>query len=45
MDQPSFAEVELENKMRKTRQEWLLERMARLIPWQRWRKRIERFYP
>ena len=34
MDQPSFAEVEFENKKRKTRRELFLERMDGLIPWQ-----------
>ena len=45
MDQPSFAEVEFENKKRKTRRELFLERMDRLIPWQRLEERIKPFYP
>ena len=45
MDQPSFAEVEFENKKRKTRRELFLERMDRLIPWQRLVERIKPFYP
>ncbi len=34
MDQPSFADMEYQDKKRKTRRELFLERMDGLIPWQ-----------
>ena len=37
MEQPTFADLEYQNKKRKTRRELFLERMDGLIPWQRWR--------
>ena len=45
MDQPTFADLEFENKKRKTRQELFLERMDGLIPWQRLEDRLRPFYP
>ena len=45
MDQPTFADVEYENKKRKTRRERFLERMDGLIPWERLEGRIRPFYP
>ena len=44
MNQMSFAEVEYENKKRKTRRELFLERMDSLIPWDRLVKRLKRVY-
>ena len=34
MEQPTFGELEYENKKRKTRREKFLERMEGLIPWE-----------
>ena len=45
MDQPTFADLEFENKKRKTRRELFLERMDGLIPWQRLEERIRPYYP
>ena len=45
MDQPTFADLEFENKKRKTRREVFLERMDGLIPWQRLEERIRPYYP
>lgn len=44
MDQKSFSDLEYDNKKRKTRREIFLERMDKLIPWQRLEKRIRRHY-
>jgi IS5 family transposase len=44
MDQMSFAEVEYQNKKRKTRRELFLERMDSLIPWNRLVKKLKRVY-
>ena len=40
MDQPTFGDLEFQNKKRKTRRELFLERMDGLIPWQRLEERI-----
>ena len=40
----SFAEIEYQNKKRKTRREKFLERMDSLIPWDRLVKRLKRHY-
>ena len=44
MDQRTFAELEFQNKKRKTRRELFLERKEGLIPWQRLEERIGSFY-
>lgn len=44
MDQMSFAEIEYQNKKRKTRRELFLERMDSLIPWDRLVKKLKRSY-
>ena len=43
--QLSFADSEYSQKRRKTRREIFLERMDKLIPWQRLETLIEPFYP
>ncbi|MGY6555044.1 MAG: IS5 family transposase [Wenzhouxiangella sp.] len=45
MDQLSFADLEYENKKRKTRREKFLERMDALIPWPRLLKKLKKHYP
>ena len=45
MDQPTFGDLEFQNKKRKTRRELFLERMDGLIPWQRLEERIRPYYP
>ena len=45
MEQPTFADLEFENKKRKTRREQFLERVDGLIPWQRLEERIHPYYP
>ncbi len=45
MEQKSFADIEYDNKKRKTRREKFLERMDALIPWARLEKRIRKHYP
>jgi len=45
MDQISFAEAEYQNKKRKTRREKFLDRMDRLMPWDRLLKQLKRHYP
>ncbi|TVQ27203.1 MAG: IS5 family transposase [Wenzhouxiangella sp.] len=45
MDQLSFADLEYENKKRKTRRERFLERMDALIPWVLLIKLLKRHYP
>jgi transposase, IS5 family len=45
MDQLSFADLEYENKKRKTRREKFLERMDALIPWPRLLKKLNKHYP
>ena len=45
MDQPTFADLEFQNKKRRTRREVFLERMDGLIPWQRLAERIRPYYP
>lgn len=44
MDQMSFADIEYQNKKRKTRRELCLERMDSLIPWSRLVKKLKRHY-
>jgi IS5 family transposase len=44
MTQLTFAEAEYANKKRKTRREIFLERMEKLIPWQRLEKKITHYY-
>ena len=45
MDQMSFADMEYQNKKRKTRREKFLDRIEHLIPWQRLEKKLKRSYP
>lgn len=45
MDQLSFADLEYENKKRKTRREKFLDRMDALIPWMLLLKLLKRHYP
>ena len=45
MDQLSFADLEYENKKRKTRREKFLERMDALIPWMLLVKLLKKHYP
>ncbi len=45
MDQPTFADLEFQNKKRKTKRELFLERIDALIPWQQLEDRIRPFYP
>ena len=45
MEQPTFGELEYENKKRKTRREKFLERMEGLIPWERLEGLIRPYYP
>ena len=45
MDQRTFADLEYDDKKRKTRRERILERMDGLIPWERLQDRIRPFYP
>lgn len=45
MEQKTFAELEHDNKKRKTRREKFLERMESLIPWKRLEKRVRKHYP
>ena len=45
MEQATFSELEHDTKKRRTRREIFLEKMDRLIPWERLEKRIEPFYP
>ena len=44
MDQPTFAQLEYQGKKRKTRREVFLERMDRLVPWQKLEERIRPVY-
>ncbi len=45
MEQATFSELEHNSKKRRTRRELFLEKMDRLVPWERLEKRIEPFYP
>lgn len=45
MSQLTFAEAEFENKKHTTRREIFLQRMDKLIPWERLEKKIAKFYP
>lgn len=45
MDQMSFADMEYQNKKRKTRREKFLDRIEGLIPWERLEKKLKRAYP
>jgi IS5 family transposase len=45
MHQKTFAELEYDRKKRKTRREKFLERMEKLIPWDRLEQRIAPVYP
>ena len=45
MAQASFAELEHDLKKRRTRRELFLEKMEKLVPWERLERRIEPFYP
>ena len=45
MEQATFAELEHDSKKRRTRREVFLEKMDRLVPWERLEKRIEPFHP
>ena len=45
MEQPTFADLEYDDKKRKTRRDGFLERMDGLIPWDRIEDRIRPFYP
>ena len=44
-EQPTFADLEFENKKRKTRREKFLERMDGLIPWGQLEERVRPYYP
>ena len=44
MDQPTFADLEYGQKKRKTRREEFLEKLDRLVPWQRLEERIRPHY-
>ena len=43
MAQASFAELEHDLKKRRTRRELFLEKMDKLVPWERLERRIEPF--
>ena len=45
MDQPTFSDLEYQDKKRKTRREFLLDRIDGLISRQRLEDRIRSFYP
>ena len=45
MGQATFSELEHDSKKRRTRREVFLEKMDRLVPWERLEKRIEPFDP
>ena len=45
MNQPTFSDLEYQNKKRKTRREVFLEQLDSLIPWQRLEERIRPHYP
>ena len=45
LNQPTFADLEFQNKKRKTRREEFLEQIDSLIPWQRLEQRIRPHYP
>ena len=45
MEQATFSELDHDLKKRRTRREIFLEKMDRLVPWERLEKRIEPFYP
>ena len=45
MAQASFSELEHDLKKRRTRRELFLEKMDKLVPWERLERRIEPFYP
>ena len=45
MEQATFAELEHDSKRRRTRREIFLEKMDRLVPWERLERRIEPFRP
>ena len=45
MAQASFSELEHDLKKRRTRRELFLEKMDRLVPWERLERRIEPLYP
>ena len=44
-EQATFAELEHDTKKRRTRREMFLERMDKLVPWERLEERVEPFYP
>ena len=44
LNQPTFADLEFQNKKRKTRREEFLEQIDSLIPWQRLEQRIRPHY-
>ena len=44
MAQSSFAELEHDLKKRRTRRELFLEKMDKLVPWERLERRVEPFY-
>ena len=45
MAQASFSELEHDSKKRRTRRESFLEKMDKLVPWERLERQIEPFYP
>ena len=45
MERATFAELEHDSKRRRTRREIFLEKMDRLVPWERLERRIEPFRP
>ena len=45
MEQPTFSDLEYQDKKRKARRKLFLERVDGLIPWQKLEGRIQPFYP
>ena len=45
MEQATFSELDHDLKKRRTQREVFLEKMDRLVPWERLEGRIEPFYP
>ena len=45
MEQATLAELEHDSKKRRTRREMFLEKMDKLVPWERLEERIEPFHP
>ena len=45
MQQTSLSDIEYANRRKQTRKDLFLDQMDRLVPWDRWFKRIRPFYP